>query len=61
MAMRVAGADHVAFPPFDGLEESVGADIRAYPQSPLVRQDVPLRGFVDDVRTGRLQEVSESG
>jgi carbonic anhydrase len=58
---RGADADHVAFLPFDDLEESVRADIRAYRQSPLVRQDVPVRGFVYDVSTGRLQEVGASG
>jgi carbonic anhydrase len=52
-----ADADHVAFLPFSDLEESVRADVAAYRSSPLVRKDVPVRGFVYDVRTGKLREV----
>jgi carbonic anhydrase len=54
-----ADADHVAFLPFGDVEESVRADLRAYNESPLVRHDIPVRGFVYDVRTGRLNEVKE--
>lgn len=53
-----ADADHVAFLPFTDLDESVRADIAAYQRSSLVRKDVPVRGFVYDVRTGRLREVT---
>jgi carbonic anhydrase len=53
-----ADADDVAFLPFSDVEESVRADLRAYRRSALVRQDVDVRGFVFDVRTGRLSEVS---
>jgi carbonic anhydrase len=52
-------ADHVAFLPFSDVDESVRDDIRAYRQSPLVRQDIEVRGFVYDVRSGRLREVPE--
>ena len=51
-------ADAVAFLPFKDLDRSVLDDIAVYRASPLVRQDVPVRGFVYDVRTGRLREVS---
>jgi carbonic anhydrase len=54
-------ADHVAFLPFSNLEESVRADIRLYRQSPLVRQDIPVRGFIYDVRSGRIHEVAQEG
>lgn len=54
---RGVDADHVAFLPFKDLDASVRDDIAAYKASPLVRQDVPVRGFVYDVRTGRLREV----
>ena len=33
-------------------------DIALYEQSPIVRHDVPIRGFVYDVLTGRLREVA---
>lgn len=55
---RGVDADHVAFLPFDDLDDSVRRDLAAYAASPLVRHDVPVRGFVYDVKTGRLREVS---
>ena len=51
-------ADHVSFLPFSDLEQSVRDDIALYKHSPLVRQDVPVRGFVYDVKTGKLNEVA---
>jgi carbonic anhydrase len=54
---RGADADHVAFLPFGDLDQSVRDDLTAYKRSPLVRQDIPVRGFVYDVKTGRLREV----
>lgn len=54
---RGADADHIAFLPFSDLEESVRADLRVYRESPIVRHDIPVRGFVYDVRNGRLKEV----
>ena len=50
-------ADHVAFLPFPELDQSVRDGLAANKKSPLVRQDVPVRGFVYDVKTGRLREV----
>lgn len=50
-------ADHLAFLPFRDLEQSVRDDMEVYRSSPLVRQDVLLRGFVYDVKSGRLREV----
>lgn len=52
-------ADHLAFLPFKDLEESIRDDLRLYRMSPLVRQDVVVRGFVYDVATGLLREVTE--
>lgn len=54
---RQIDADSVAFLPFSDLDTSVRDDIAAYHASPLVRHDVPVRGFVYDVKTGRLREV----
>ncbi len=50
-------ADHVAFLTFTDVEQSVKDDIKVYQASPLVRHDIPVRGFVYDVHTGKLNEV----
>jgi carbonic anhydrase len=54
------GADSTAidFLPFSDLEESVREDVEFLLSSPLIPRDVPIRGFVYDVRTGRLNEVA---
>ena len=54
---RGADADAVAFLPFRDLDQSVRDDLALYAASPLVRHDIPVRGFVYDVKTGRLREV----
>jgi carbonic anhydrase len=54
---RRIDADSLAFLPFRDLDRSVLDDIASYRASPLVRQDVPVRGFVYDVKTGSLREV----
>jgi carbonic anhydrase len=54
---RGVDADAIAFLPFDDLDASVRNDLQAYEASPLVRHDIPVRGFVYDVKTGRLREV----
>lgn len=38
-------------------EESVVADVRHIRMHPLVPQDIPIYGYVYDVRTGKLREV----
>lgn len=50
-------ADHVAFLPFSDVEASVREDLAVYRESKIVRQDIPVRGFVYDVKTGRVREV----
>ena len=54
------GADStgIDFLPFSNLEESVREDVEFLLSSPLISSDVPVRGFVYDVRTGRLNEVA---
>lgn len=52
-----ANADHISFLPFNDLDQSVRDDLAIYRKSEIVRQDVPLRGFVYDVKTGKLREV----
>ena len=53
-----ADAAAVDFLPFADLEESVRQDVATIRSSPLVPDDVAVRGFVYDVRTGRLREVA---
>jgi len=52
------GADaSIEFLTFADLEESVVEDVRRIRESPFVADDIPVSGFVYDVRTGRLKEV----
>lgn len=51
-------ADDIAFLSFPDLDQSVRDDLAVYKASNLVRQDIPVRGFVFDVKTGKLREVS---
>ena len=53
-----ADASGIDFLPFKDLEQSVRDDVAFLRASPLIPADVPIRGFVYDVRTGRLTEVS---
>jgi len=52
-----ADASHIAFLPFRSLDESVRQDVAYLRASPLIPEDVPIRGFVYDVRTGTVSEV----
>jgi carbonic anhydrase len=54
------GADSTAidFLPFSNLEESVREDVEFLLSSPLIPGDIPVRGFLYDVHTGRLNEVA---
>jgi carbonic anhydrase len=54
------GADSTAidFLPFSDLEDSVREDVAFLQSSPLIPDDIPVRGFIYDVRTGRLNEVA---
>ncbi|HXT36974.1 MAG TPA: carbonic anhydrase [Chloroflexota bacterium] len=52
------GADtDMSFLSFPDLEQSVRDDTRALRASPLLLKDIPIRGFIYDVHTGRLREV----
>ena len=52
-----ADASHIAFLPFRDLDGSVRADVAYLRASPLIPADIPVRGFVYDVRTGTVREV----
>src|SRR5947209_3132242 len=51
---RSVDASHVDFLPFSDLEQSVRDDVQAILNSPLVPPGITVRGFIYDVRTGRL-------
>jgi carbonic anhydrase len=53
-------ASGIDFLPFSDLEQSVRDDIRRIKESPFIPQDIPVRGFIYDVRTGQLNPVSEA-
>ena len=52
-----ADADDIDFLPFTDLEQSVREDVAFLKSSPLIPDDVIIRGFVYDVRTGKLRAV----
>jgi len=52
-----ADAGGIDFLPFSDVERSVRDDVAALRDSPFIPKDIPVRGFVYDVRSGRLTEV----
>ncbi|RGP70103.1 carbonic anhydrase [Fusarium sporotrichioides] len=50
--------DHMAFLPFSDLRQSVIDDVAFLRKSPLIL-DVPINGYVYDVKTGRIEQVDE--
>jgi carbonic anhydrase len=52
-----ADAGDVDFLPFASLEDAVREDVAFLKSSPLIGDDVVVRGFVYDVKTGRVSEV----
>jgi carbonic anhydrase len=53
-----ADASGVDFLPFADVVESVRDDVAELRRSPLIPRDFPIRGFVYDVRSGKVTEVS---
>ena len=52
-----ADASGIDFLPFTDLDESVRKDVQAIRSSPLIADDIEVRGLVYDVKTGRLREM----
>lgn len=52
-----ADASAIDFLPFSDVEESVREDVAFLLSSPLIPANVVIRGFVYDVKTGKLNEV----
>jgi carbonic anhydrase len=53
-----ADASDIDFLPFSDLEQSVRDDVKFLKDSPLVPDDVSIRGFVYDVTSGKVTEVN---
>jgi carbonic anhydrase len=47
----------IAFLPFSDIEKSVRDDVEAIRRSPILLPNVPVSGFVYDVKTGGLRQV----
>lgn len=52
--------DYIDWLTIKDLAESVVADVRRIRNHPLVPRDVPIYGYIYDVRTGRLNEVAQA-
>jgi carbonic anhydrase len=52
-----ADADHIAFLPFSDLEQSVRDDIAFLQSSPLIPENIDIKGFIYNVHNGRLNAV----
>jgi carbonic anhydrase len=53
-----ADASDIDFLPFGDLDENVRADVEFLKSSPLIPDDIEVRGFVYDVETRRVREVT---
>ncbi len=53
-----ADADNVDFLPFKDLEQSVRDDVATIKNSPLLLKNIPVSGFIYDVRSGKLLPVT---
>lgn len=53
-----ADASEIDFLPFRDLEESVRQDVETVRNSPLVLKGITVSGFIYDVHSGRLHEVT---
>ena len=51
-------SDPANFYGFDNLEENVRKQVHRIKSHPWIPKNIPVRGFVYDVKTGRLKEVS---
>lgn len=51
---------YINFLPFSNLEQSVIDDVRTIREHPLVPRNIPIYGYIYDVKTGKLIEVEEA-
>jgi carbonic anhydrase len=52
--------DYIDWLTIRDLDQSVVADVRRIRLHPLVPDDIPIHGYVYDVRSGRLREVAKA-
>ena len=52
-----ADASAIDFLPFSDVDARVRRDLETIRANPLIPSDIPVRGFVYDVTTGRLREI----
>ena len=52
-----ADASAIDFLPFSDIDQALREDVERIQASPLLPADIPVSGFVYDVRTGRLRRV----
>jgi len=57
--MGTVASEPAHFYAFDDLEENVRRQVRNVKSHPWIPKQIPVRGFIYDVKTGRLREVSE--
>src|SRR5207244_5943793 len=55
-----AAVSPVAFHAFSNLEENVRQQIQKVRSHPWVPKQISVRGFIYDVKTGKLKEVAEA-
>ena len=53
-----ADASAIDFLPFSDVDESVRRDLATIRSSPLIPDEIPVRGFVYHVESGKLREVA---
>lgn len=53
-----ADASDIDFLPFSDVEQSVRDDVEIIRNSPLIPNEIPVTGFVYDVKTGKVHEVA---
>jgi carbonic anhydrase len=53
-------ASHLHFHSFSDVEKSVKKQLQTIRNNPFLPRDIDVHGFVYDVRTGKLQEISEA-
>ena len=58
--MGSASAEPAHFHAFDDLEENVRQQMQRVKSHPWIPKHIPVRGFVYDVRTGKLREVEQN-
>ena len=56
--MGTPASDPASFYGFDDLEENVRRQIQRIKDHPWIPKHIPVRGFIYDVKTGRLREVN---